>query len=316
MTGSGLFEARLGHEEMGGETHAYSPAFWEAEFGELLRVCDHVSFNSMTQWERFGPRALEAGVSCGLRVNPEHSTQQTPLYDPRAPFSRLGIPVSQFPETLPDGIEGLHFHTLCEQDSPALAQTLAAFEAKFGKYIAGLKWVNFGGGHHITLNGYNRELLVSLIRGFRERWGAQIYLEPGEAVAYRAGYLVATVLDIVHNGMDIAILDASATCHMPDVLEMPCRLPLTGAGLPGEKACTYRLGGPTCLAGDIIGDYSFDAPLEPGSRLVFEDMAFYTMVKNNTFNGTPLPAIALLKADGGREMVREFGYGEFKGRLS
>ncbi|HSK68948.1 MAG TPA: carboxynorspermidine decarboxylase [Candidatus Limnocylindria bacterium] len=315
-TGSGLYEARLGREEMGGETHAYSPAYAEGDFGEILRLCSHVTFNSLAQWERFGQQALAAGASCGLRVNPEHSTQQNPLYDPCAPFSRLGIPASRFPQSLPEGVEGLHFHTLCEQDSPALKETLAVFEEKFGPFIPSLKWVNFGGGHHITRADYDRGLLVSLVRGFREKYGVEVYLEPGEAIAYRAGYLMTTVLDIVHNGMDIAILDASASCHMPDVLEMPYRPPLMDSGLPGEKAYTYRLGGPTCLAGDVIGDYSFDSPLAPGDRLLFEDMAIYTMVKNNTFNGIPLPAIALLREDGTARVVKEFGYGDFKGRLS
>ncbi len=315
-TGSGLFEVKLGHEEMGGETHAYSPAYTEADFNEILRLSSHVTFNSFAQWEKYRERTLAAGVSAGLRVNPEISTQENALYDPCAPYSRLGITAGQFRTELLDGIEGLHFHTLCEQDSPALETTLAAFEEKFGQYIPQMKWVNFGGGHHITRPGYDRDLLISLVLRFRGKYGVEVYLEPGEAVAYRAGYLTASVLDVVHNGMDIAILDASAACHMPDVLEMPYRPPLMGSALPGEKAHTYRLAGATCLAGDVIGDYSFDSPLSVGDRLVFEDMAIYTMVKNNTFNGMPLPAIALLTNDGGVQVVKQFGYADFKGRLS
>lgn len=315
-TASGLFEAKLGYEEMGGETHAFSPAYIEQDFSEILRICDHVSFNSFAQWEKYRSRALAAGVSCGIRINPEHSTQDNPLYDPCAEGSRLGVIAAHFRPNLLEGIEGLHFHTLCEQNSDALVETLAAVEEKFGQYLAGLKWVNFGGGHHITRGDYDRRTLVDSVRRFREKYGVEVYLEPGEAVAYHAGTLLTSVLDVVQNGIGIALMDVSAACHMPDVIEMPYRPPLLGSGLPQEKTYTYRLAGATCLAGDVIGDYSFDYSLKEGDRLAFEDMAIYTMVKNNTFNGTCLPAIALRRRDGTVEVLRCFGYEDFKGRLS
>ena len=315
-TASGLFEAKLGYEEMGGETHAFSPAYIEQDFSEILRICDHVSFNSFAQWEKYRSRALAAGVSCGIRINPEHSTQDNPLYDPCAEGSRLGVTAAHFRPDLLDGIEGLHFHTLCEQNSDALVETLAAVEEKFGQHLAGMKWVNFGGGHHITRGDYDRRTLVDCVRRFRDKYGVEVYLEPGEAVAYHAGTLLTSVLDVVQNGIEIALLDASAACHMPDVIEMPYRPPLLGSGLPQEKAYTYRLAGATCLAGDVIGDYSFDHPLRGGDRLAFEDMAIYTMVKNNTFNGTCLPAIALRHRDGTVEVLQSFSYEDFKGRLS
>lgn len=317
-TASGLFEARLGKEKMGGETHVFSPAYREDEFDELLTCADHIVFNSFGEWRRFGEKALKAGAVCGLRVNPEHSTQDTPIYDPCAPGSRLGVRIADFePEAL-DGISGLHFHTLCEQGAEPLAETLDAFEEKFGAYLSRMKWVNFGGGHHITKPGYNLELLASCIRRMKEKYGLTVYLEPGEAVAYHAGDLVTTVLDVVPSGEGtppVAILDTSAACHMPDVIEMPYRPPLYGAGEPNEKAYTYRLAGPTCLAGDVIGDYSFDGPLTRGMRLVFGDMAIYSMVKNNTFNGMALPAIVAAEAEGWH-IVRSFGYEDFEGRLS
>jgi carboxynorspermidine decarboxylase len=313
---SGLYEARLGHEEMGGETHVFSPAYTDAEFDELLRLCDHIVFNSFTQWQRFQQRASASGRRFGIRINPECSTQEHAIYDPCAPFSRLGVTRENFREDLLDGITGLHFHTLCEQDSDALVSTLEAVEDRFGDILPRMDWVNFGGGHHVTREGYDIPRLVAAIRAFREKYGVEVYLEPGEAVAYRAGWLIATVVDVVENGMRIAILDASAACHMPDVLEMPYRPPLQGSAPAGEKPHTYRLTGPTCLAGDIIGDYSFDSPLRIGDRLVFEDMAIYTMVKNNTFNGMRLPSIALRDTDGCIRLVREFGYEDFRARLS
>ena len=315
-TASGLFEARLGKEEMGGETHVFSPAYREDEFDELLTYADHIVFNSFDQWKRFGAKALAAGAVCGLRVNPEHSTQDTPIYDPCAPGSRLGVRLADFnPEAL-DGISGLHFHTLCEQGAEPLAETLDVFEEKFGSYLPRMQWVNFGGGHHITKPGYNLELLASCIRRMKEKYGLTVYLEPGEAVAYHAGDLVATVLDVVEtSGLPVAVLDTSAACHMPDVIEMPYRPPLYGSGEAGEKAHTYRLAGPTCLAGDVIGDYSFDEPLTRGTRIVFGDMAIYSMVKNNTFNGMALPTIVAAENDGWH-IVRSFGYEDFKGRLS
>lgn len=313
---SGLFEARLGREEMGGETHIFSPAYRAEELDEILRLCDHIVFNSFGQWQTYRAKALAAGRSCGIRVNPAFSTQAHALYDPCAPFSRLGVTAEAFRADQLEGLEGLHFHTLCEQGCDALLQTLAAVEAQFGAVLPRLKWLNFGGGHLITCAGYDIAALVACIRRVQATYGVQVYLEPGEAVAYRAGYLVTTVLDTLHNGMDIAILDASAACHMPDVLEMPYRPPLQGSAPIGEKPFGYRLAGPTCLAGDVIGDYAFDAPLQTGDQLVFEDMAIYTMVKNNTFNGMPLPAIALLDTGGQVRLVKAFGYSDFRGRLS
>ena len=313
---SGLFEARLGREEMGGEVHIFSPAYTDADFVEILKYADHIVFNSFAQWEHYKAKALAAGKRCGMRINPEHSTQDHAIYDPCAPFSRLGVTRTNFRADAWDGLDGLHFHTLCEQGSDALLETVAAVEAKFGDILPKMQWVNFGGGHHITKPGYDIAALVECIRRFKEKYNVAVYLEPGEAVALNAGYFAARVIDIVDNGMQIAILDASAACHMPDVIEMPYRPPLRGTGQPGEKPCTFRLTGPTCLAGDVIGDYSFDHPLQRGDLLVFEDMAIYTMVKNNTFNGMPLPGIALLQADGMLKMVKSFGYADFKGRLS
>lgn len=316
-TASGIFEARLGHEQFGGETHVFSPAYREEEFVQLLQYADDFVFNSPNQLRKYGKRAKEAGKLVGLRVNPECSTQEGhAIYDPCAPGSRLGTTLANFDESLLPLLDGLHFHTLCEQNSDDLETTARAFEEKFGKYLHGLKWVNFGGGHHITRPDYDIEQLVRTIEHFRDTYGVQVYLEPGEAVVYHAGFLVASVLETLHNGMDIAILDTSAACHMPDVLEMPYRPPLWQSGEPGEKAHTYRLGGPTCLAGDIIGDYSFDQPLQEGDRLVFEDMALYTMVKTNTFNGMPLPAILWRDEQGQGWLVKEFGYEDFKNRLS
>jgi len=316
-TASGLYEARLAAEEMGGENHIFSPAYREEEFDEIVSLCGHIVFNSFSQLARFAPRARQAGRSVGLRLNPECSTQEGhALYDPCAPGSRLGITRENIRPELLEGVEGLHFHTLCEQDADALATTLEAVEARFGAFLPGMKWLNLGGGHHITRPGYNLELLEACITRTQEKYGVQVYLEPGEAVALGAGWLVTTVLETMRNGIDIAILDTSAACHMPDVLEMPYRPPLLDAGEPGEKPHTFRLGGPTCLAGDIIGDYSFDAPLRPGDRLTFGDMAIYSMVKNNTFNGVALPAIVLRDKDGDCRILRSFGYGDFKTRLS
>lgn len=328
-TASGVFEARLCAEEMkGGENHIFSPAYREEDFHEILSYCDHVVFNSWRQVEKFGEQAGAAGKSIGLRINPECSTQKEhAIYDPCASGSRLGVTQENFhdglrgegektvPENLLYLLDGLHFHTLCEQDSDALEQTLDAVEEKFGDVLPKMKWINFGGGHHITRPGYDIDRLERCIRRMQEKYGLTVYLEPGEAVALNAGFLVTTVLENLYNGCHISILDVSAACHMPDVLEMPYRPPLQGAGEPGEKAVTYRLAGPTCLAGDVIGDYSFDKDLQEGDRLVFEDMAIYSMVKNNTFNGIPLPAIALRKKNGDCRIVKRFGYGDFKSRL-
>ena len=317
-TASGLFEARLAHEEMPGrENHVYSPAYTPAEMAELVAICDHISFNSLAQLEAHRPLWQGSRASVGLRVNPEHSTQGGhAIYDPCAPGSRLGIRRCDMPAQLPNGVEGLHFHTLCEQDAAPLVETFAAFEQAFGEYLPQLRWLNLGGGHHITRPGYDLAALEGLILSIREKYGLEVYLEPGEAIALNAGTLITTVLDIVPGETPVLILDASAACHMPDVLEMPYRPPLHGAGLPGEKPYTCRLAARTCLAGDVIGDYSFDAPPQVGDRLVFGDMAIYTMVKNNTFNGMPLPDIAWRDAEGGCRVIRRFGYEDFKTRLS
>ncbi|MEQ6388645.1 carboxynorspermidine decarboxylase [Bacillaceae bacterium S4-13-58] len=316
-TASGLYEARLGYEEMGKENHVFAPAYREDEIDEIISICDHIIFNSFSQIEKFKDKALQAGKKIGLRINPERSTQiGHAIYDPCAPGSRFGVTIENFrPEQL-EGISGLHFHTLCQQNADDLDTTLKAVEEKFGPYLSQMEWINFGGGHHITREDYDIPLLVSCIKRMQDKYGLEVYLEPGEAVALNAGYLVTTVLDTMKNGMDIAILDTSASCHMPDVLEMPYRPPLLGSGEVGEKAYTYRLGGQTCLAGDFIGDYSFDQPLKYGDRLVFGDMAIYTMVKNTTFNGMPLPAIAIQDKEGNCEVVREFGYQDFKMRLA
>ena len=318
---SGLYEARLGSEYMPEkECHVFCAAYRESEFAELLKYADHIVFNSPSQLNKFGAAAKSAGKSVGLRINPECSTQEGhEIYDPCAKGSRLGTTLaqweSQMTEELIGLLDGLHFHTLCEQDSDALEVTLDAFEAKFGGYLSRMKWLNMGGGHHITREGYDIERLERCIMRMRDR-GLTVYLEPGEAVALNAGYLLTEVLDTLTNGdTDIAILDMSAACHTPDVIEMPYRPPLYASGEEGEKAHTYRLGGPTCLAGDIIGDYSFDAPLTEGSRLVFEDMAIYSTCKNNTFNGMPLPDIWKLSADGTFSLLARFGYEDFRYRL-
>ena len=313
-TASGLYEARLGREEFKGEVHVFSPAFRDDEFDEIVNYCDQIVFNSPAEVLRFHERAK--GKSLGLRVNPECSTQDKAIYDPCAKGSRLGTTLNNFDPKVLSLIDGLHFHTLCEQSADALEITLRAFEEKFGKYLKGLKWVNFGGGHHITRDDYDRELLIRLVRGFKERYKTEVYLEPGEAIALNAGYLVTRVLDVVNNCIDVAILDTSAACHMPDVLEMPYRPPLYGSGEKGEKAYDYRLSSATCLAGDVIGDYSFDTPLKRGDTLVFLDMAIYSMVKNNTFNGMRLPDIGVLDRDGRYRIIKSFGYEDFKERLS
>lgn len=315
-TASGLFEAKLGAACFGGETHVYSPAYKQEDMAELIRICNHIVFNSFDQWERFKRQALDGGCQCGMRINPECSTQDHAIYDPCAPGSRLGVTLANFRPYGLDGITGLHMHTLCEQNADALVATLQAAEESFGAYMYGMEWLNLGGGHHITRPDYDVETLVGELIRIRDKYNVQVYIEPGEAVALNTGFLVCTVLDVMKNGADIAILDTSAACHMPDVLEMPYRPQIIGAGWPGEKPYLYRLAGPTCLAGDIIGDYSFDVPLMPGNRLAFCDMAHYTMVKNNTFNGMPLPAIAVHGTDGQNRIIRTFGYEDFKGRLS
>lgn len=319
-TASGLYEARLGYEEMGKENHIFSPAYREEEMPEILKLCGHIIFNSPAQFKKYKEQVKQAGRSMGLRINPEYSTQEGhAIYDPCAPFSRLGTTLAQFERQLTEEeiaeLDGLHFHTLCEQDSDDLEKTLRAVDEKFGKYLHGMKWLNFGGGHHITREDYDRELLKKCIRHVRDTYDVEVYLEPGEAVALNAGILITEVQEIVENGMEIAILDTSAACHMPDVLEMPYRPPLKDAGDPAERPYVYRLAGPTCLAGDVIGDYSFAHPLKPGDRLEFQDMAIYTMVKNNTFNGMKLPDIVLEHEGGECEIIKTFGYEDFKSRL-
>ncbi len=319
VTASSLFEARLGREKMGKEVHIYAPAYIEEEFDEILRYCDHIVFNSFHQWDLFKDRVKNFSgrkIECGIRVNPEYSEIETPIYDPCYQNSRLGVTLSNFKPHELEGIEGIHFHTMCEQNSDTLERTIKVVDEKFGPYIKQMKWINMGGGHHITRPDYDIETLIRSILFFKEKYGVDVYLEPGEAVALNTGYLAARVLDIVNNGMDIAILDTSAACHMPDVLEMPYRPNIIGAGKPHEKPYTYRLGGLTCLAGDVIGDYSFDCPLKAGDRLVFCDMAHYTMVKNNTFNGVNLPSIAVYNEKDGLKVIKKFGYHDYESRLS
>ena len=324
-TASGLFEARLCHEEMPGrENHVFSPAFREEDMPEILSICDHIVFNSIRQLELFGARAKEAGLQVGLRINPQISTQpaEHAIYDPCAKGSRLGVTLDEFRDgmgqnpALLELLDGLHFHTLCEQNSDDLETTLNGFEEQFRPWLKSMKWLNFGGGHHITRADYDIPRLERCINRMKDGYGLQVYLEPGEAIALNAGYLHTRVLEVQHHAgaIDIAILDTSAACHMPDVLEMPYRPPLRDSGQPGEKAYTYRLGGPTCLSGDIIGEYSFDSPLKEGQVLVFEDMAIYSMVKNNTFNGMPLPSI-YLKQGSDYTLIKSFSYTDFKSRL-
>jgi carboxynorspermidine decarboxylase len=316
IAASSPHEARLGREQLGKEVHAYAPAYSEEDVRELLTLVDHVVFNSFSQWQRF--RSMMGGIKCGMRVNPQHSEVPVPLYDPCAAGSRLGVTRDQFRPELMDGLSGLHFHTLCELGSDALERTLAVVEEKFDAELRRVQWVNFGGGHHITRPDYDVARLIRIVKDFRARRGVEVYLEPGEAIAINTGVLVSSVLDLTENsGIRIAILDTSATAHMPDVLEMPYRPVIVGAGRPGEHAHAYRLGGLTCLAGDVIGDYSFPRPLAVGDKLVFADMAHYTMVKNTTFNGVRLPDIALHDpATRTIEVVRRFDYPDYKNRLS
>jgi len=316
---SSPWEARLGREEFDREVHSFSAGLKESDLEELLRLSNHLVFNSFNQLERFRPlwEKEKGRLSIGLRVNPEHSEGHTPFYDPCAPCSRLGIRRKEFDGKSLEGVEGLHFHTLCEHLFEPLERTAMVFEEKFGEFLPRIKWLNLGGGHHITREGYDIDGLVRLVRHFREKYDLDVYLEPGEAIALNTGILVGEVLDIVENGMDIAILDVSVTCHMPDVLEMPYRPGIHGGFDPGEKGHTYRFAGPSCLAGDVIGDWSFEKPLKTGDRLAFLDMAHYTMVKNTTFNGVQLPSICTFEPDTGElRVVRSFGYEDFKNRLS
>jgi len=318
VTSSSVHEARLGYEEMGKEVHTYAPAFSETEFDEILSYSDHIVFNSFQQYNQFKEKIKNnpKQIEIGLRINPEYSEIEVDMYNPCFSHSRFGVTLENFEADQLEGIDGLHFHTMCEQNSDTLERTVQVVDEKFGEYIKNMKWINFGGGHHITRADYDIETLIRSILFMKNKYGVQVYLEPGEAVALNTGYLVATVLDTLHNGMPIAILDTSAACHMPDVLEMPYRPEIIGAGMPNEKAYTYRFGGPTCLAGDVIGDYSFDEPLNPGDKLVFCDMGHYSMVKNNTFNGVNLPSIVLNTVNDGIKVIKQFGYDDFRSRLS
>ncbi len=315
---SGLHEAKLADETFGKEVHTYSPAFKEEEIDEIAKISHHLVFNSPTQFKRFASqaKAVNSTLSLGLRVNPEYSESPKEIYNPCGLYSRLGTTFENIDESILTECDGLHFHALCEQDSTALENVLKNFEEKFAAYIPQMKWINFGGGHHITRQGYDVDKLITLINGFKEKYNVEVYLEPGEAIGWETGTLVSTVLDIVHNDIDIAILDTSAEAHMPDTIIMPYRADVRGAGKAGKKTYTYRLAGNTCLAGDIMGDYSFDLPLKLGDKVIFEDQMHYTMVKASTFNGVKLPSIAIEKEDGSLEILREFTYGDFKERLS
>ena len=317
-TASSLYEARLGFEEMGNETHIFNPSYREDEIDEILSMVDHIVFNSFNQWSKYKNivKSHERDISCGLRVNPEYSSVETEIYNPTGKFSRFGVTRVNFKEDELDGIDGLHFHALCEQNSDALEATLVAFEEKFGQYLHGMKWVNFGGGHHITRDDYDVEKLINCINHIKNKYNVEVYLEPGEAVALNTGFLVTEVLDTIYNEMDILLVDTSAACHMPDVIEMPYRPFIINSGIPNEKAYTYKLGGPTCLAGDVIGDYSFDNPINIRDKLIFTDMAQYSMVKNNTFNGINLPSIAVYTEKDGVKVIRSFKYEDFRNRLS
>ncbi len=315
---SGLHEAKLAYETFNKEVHTYAPAFKEDEVEEIASISQHMVFNSPEQFKRFSKRAknINQDLSLGLRVNPEYSASPKEIYNPCGLNSRLGTTQNNFDESILGECDGLHFHALCEQDSDALETVLQNFEERFGQYIPNMKWINFGGGHHITRKGYDVEKLILLIKNFKKKYNVEVYLEPGEAIGWETGTLITTVLDIVHNGMDIAILDTSAEAHMPDTIIMPYRAEVRGAGEAGEKRYTYRLAGNTCLAGDIMGDYSFDTPLQIGDKIIFEDQMHYTMVKATTFNGIKLPSIAIKKEDRTIEILREFGYEDFKERLS
>lgn len=317
VASSSLHEARLGYEEMGKEVHTFSPAFIPSDFEEIMKYSDHIIFNSFEEWAKYKERVknYQGHIECGIRINPEYSEVETDIYNPCFNHSRLGVTLANFkPEEL-DGIDGIHFHTMCEQNSDTLERTLKAVEEKFGPYLKQMKWINFGGGHHITRDDYDVETLIRCITYIQDKYQIKVYLEPGEAVALNTGFLVSSVLSIFDNEMNLAILDTSASCHMPDVIEMPYRPEVIDAGKPGEYPYTYRFGGPTCLAGDIIGDYSFKKPLKPGNKIIFCDMAIYTMVKNNTFNGVNLPSIASYNEKEGLKVMKTFGYDDFKARL-
>ena len=317
-TASGLHEALLAREEFDKEVHTYSPAFKDEDIKQIAQISDHIVFNSPSQLFRFQEKVKQINpkLHLSLRINPEVSSSPVDIYNPCGVYSRLGTTIKNFDENVLEYIDGLNFHALCEQGADELEEVLTAFEKNFSKYFKNLKYLNFGGGHHITKKGYDVEKLIKLVKYFREKYDVEIYLEPGEAVGWETGVLVSTVLDIVHNGMDIAILDTSAEAHMPDTLAMPYRADVRSSGKDGEKKYTYRLGGNTCLAGDIMGDYSFDKALSIGDKVIFEDQIHYTFVKNTTFNGIKLPSLAILRKDGELETVKDFGYEDYKNRLS
>ena len=317
-TASGLHEALLAREEFNKEVHTYSPAFKDEEIEQIAQISDHIVFNSPSQLFRFKDKVKEVdpNIHLSLRINPEVSSSPVDIYNPCGVYSRLGTTLANFDESVLELLDGLNFHALCEQGADELEEVLIAFEKNFSKYFKNLKQINFGGGHHITKKGYDVEKLIKLIKDFREKYDIEVYLEPGEAIGWETGTLVSSVLDIVHNGMDIAILDTSAEAHMPDTLAMPYRADVRDSGEPGVKKYTYRLAGNTCLAGDIMGDYSFDKPLEIGDKIIFEDQIHYTFVKNTTFNGIKLPSLAILRQNGEIEIIKEFGYEDYRGRLS
>ena len=317
-TASGLHEALLAREHFQGEVHTYSPAFKDDEIDEIAKISDDIVFNSPSQLLKYVDRVknINPDIKISLRINPEYSASPKDIYNPCGIYSRLGTTLQNFDKAVLEYVDGLNFHALCEQNVDALEAVLDAFEEKFSQYFKGLKYINFGGGHHITKEGYDVERLIELVKNFKEKYDVDVYLEPGEAVGWQTGVLVATVLDIVHNGMDLAILDTSAEAHMPDTLAMPYRAMVRGSGVAGEKDYTYRFGGNTCLAGDIMGDYSFDEPLQIGDKIIFEDQIHYTFVKNTTFNGIKLPSLAIYKKDGSVDIIKEFGYEDYKQRLS
>lgn len=316
-TASSLHEARLAFEEFGKEVHLCAPAYRDDEFNELTKYCGHITFNTLTQWRRFREKAISSGISCAVRINPEYSEVETALYNPCIPGSRLGITRDELGKELPEGIEGLHFHTLCEQNADALERTLKAVEEKFGDLLPSLKWFNMGGGHHITREDYDVDGLIRILKKFREKYDLEVVLEPGEAVGWQTGYLVSSVLDIMNSGgIQVAVLDTSFTAHMPDCLEMPYKPKIYGATDAQEGKPTYRMGGVSCLAGDQMGDYSFTEPLKIGDKIVFDDMIHYTMVKTTTFNGVNLPSIGIQRKNGTFKLVKSFGYEDYKSRLS
>jgi len=317
-TASGLHEALLAKEEFKKEVHTYSPAYKEEDIEDIAKISEHIVFNTPSQLVRFKDivKEINPDVHLSLRINPEVSSSPVDIYNPCGLYSRLGTTLKNFDESVIEYLDGLNFHALCEQDADALEEVLEVFEKNFSQYFKNLKYINFGGGHHITKKGYDVEKLINLVKTFREKYNVEVYLEPGEAVAWETGYLVTTVLDVFENGMNVAILDSSAEAHMPDTLAMPYRADVRGSGKANEKKYTYRLGGNTCLAGDIMGDYSFDKPLKIGDKVIFEDQIHYTFVKNTTFNGIKLPSLAILRKDGKLDIVKEFGYEDYRGRLS